>query len=67
MPVASLREEAGFNLNVGCANTQGTSGILSPGQQGLCGQPKHEACHRTQELIPRLTGLEASTLIPKQN
>ena len=50
-----------------CVNTQGTSVILSPDPQGLCGQPKHEACHRTQDSNPQLTGVEASVLTPKPN
>ena len=54
-----------LNPHVGCANTQWTSVILSPDPQGLCGQSKHEACQRTQEWNPRLTGLEESLLTPK--
>ena len=61
------RQRGIFNLNVGSANTQGTSVISMPDPQGLCGQPKHEACHRTQDSNPRPTGLEASTLTPKPN
>ena len=38
-----------FNLCAGYANTQGTSIFLSPDWLGLCGQPKHVACHLTQE------------------
>ena len=59
------RQRGIFNLHVGCANTQETSAILSPDPQGLCGQPKHEVCHRTQDSNPRPTGLEASVLTPK--
>ena len=54
-------------MHMVCANTQGTSVILSPDPQGLCGQPKHEACHRTQDSNPQLTGVEASVLTPKPN
>ena len=48
----AIRQRGIFNLNVGCANTQGTSVILSPDSQGLGGQPKHEACRRTWESKP---------------
>lgn len=40
----------GFSLQRGkgaVQNTQRDSVILSPDPQGLYGQPKHEACHRT--------------------
>ena len=61
------RQRGTFNLHVGCANTQGTSVILSPDPQGLVGQPKHDACCRTRESNPQPTGLEASALAPKPN
>ena len=48
----AIRQRGIFNLNVGCANTQGTSVILSPDSQGLGGQPKHKACRRTWESKP---------------
>ena len=38
-----------FNLCVGRAITQGTSIILSPDPQELCGQPKRESCPRIHE------------------
>ena len=61
------RQRGIFNMHMVCANTQGTSVILSPDPLGLCGQPKHEACDRTQDSNPQPTGLEASVLTPKPN
>ena len=66
---ASFCEEAEGDLEPVCGlcTHTGIFPYFIPHRQGLFGQPKHEACHRTRESNPGPAGLEASAPTPIPN